>query len=171
VNEHHVGVARPLQVHPRERERCRVDVDGHDQTLATPPPPAPGTCLVLSSPSIADRVLSVHSRGAEAETIAALTDAGVTAILHWYSGALKHAERALEAGLYFSVNAAMLRTHKGSRLIRALPRERVLTETDGPYVAHGARASALPTYRRSCGDLAGAWSCDPRRRDSESGTT
>jgi hypothetical protein len=24
-----------LQVHPRERERCRVDVDGHDQTLAT----------------------------------------------------------------------------------------------------------------------------------------
>ena len=116
---------------------------------------------MLSSPSIADRVLSVHSRGAEAETIAALTDAGVTAILHWYSGALKHAERALEAGLYFSVNAAMLRTHKGSRLIRALPRERVLTETDGPYVAHGARASApadVPTLVR---DLAGAWSCDP----------
>jgi len=35
------------------------------------------------------------------------------------------------------------------------------TESDGPYVAHGARASApadVPTLVR---DLAGAWSCDP----------
>jgi TatD DNase family protein len=67
---------------------------------------------VLSSPSIADRVLSVHARGAEAETIAALTDAGVTAILHWYSGALKHAERALEAGLYFSGRPRLRRTRQ-----------------------------------------------------------
>src|SRR5215211_4549035 len=35
VNENHVGVARPFDVLPGEGERCRVDVDGHDQTLAT----------------------------------------------------------------------------------------------------------------------------------------
>src|SRR5688500_16922013 len=89
---------------------------------------------VLGSPGIRERVLSVYSRGAEAETVAALEQAQVSAVLHWYSGSLRHAERALEAGLYFSVNPAMLRTQKGARLIRALPRERVLTETDGPYV-------------------------------------
>ena len=35
VNEDHVGVARPLEVRPGERERRGVDVDGHDKALAT----------------------------------------------------------------------------------------------------------------------------------------
>jgi TatD DNase family protein len=116
---------------------------------------------VLGSAGIAERVLSVHSRGAEAETIAALADAGVTAALHWYSGALKHVDRALDAGLYFSVNAAMLRSQKGSRLIRGLPRDRILTETDGPYVAVGARPAGPADVPGLVRDLAGAWSCDP----------
>jgi DNA-directed RNA polymerase specialized sigma24 family protein len=38
---------------------------------------------VLGTPGIDERVLSVHSRGAEAETVAALHEAGVTAVLHW----------------------------------------------------------------------------------------
>jgi hypothetical protein len=33
VDQDHVGVARPFQVLPRERERCGIDVDGHDKTL------------------------------------------------------------------------------------------------------------------------------------------
>lgn len=115
---------------------------------------------VLGSAGIAERILSVHSRGAEAETIAALADAGVTAALHWYSGALKHVDHALDAGLYFSVNAAMLRSQKGSRLIHGLPRDRVLTETDGPYVAVGARPAGPADVPGLVRDLAGAWSCD-----------
>ncbi|MHB1467672.1 MAG: TatD family hydrolase [Solirubrobacteraceae bacterium] len=114
---------------------------------------------VLATPGIDDRVLTVHSRGAEAETIAALEQAGVTAVLHWYSGALKHAEAALQAGFYFSINAPMLRSQKGSKLLAALPRDRVVTETDGPYAKTGARASVPADVRRIVADLAGAWSC------------
>jgi TatD DNase family protein len=46
-------------------------------------------------------------------------------VLHWYSGALSQVDGALEQGLYFSVNASMLATQKGLRLLRALPRDRV----------------------------------------------
>jgi TatD DNase family protein len=49
---------------------------------------------LLSQPRIKTKVLTVHSRGAEAETIQRLGQAGVTAILHWYSGALKHIDAA-----------------------------------------------------------------------------
>jgi TatD DNase family protein len=96
---------------------------------------------LLSQPRIKTKVLTVHSRGAEAQTVEHLAQAGVTAILHWYSGALRHVEAALGAGLWFSVNAAMLRSENGRRIIAALPRERVVTETDGPFAKLGGRAS------------------------------
>lgn len=115
---------------------------------------------VLACPGITERLLTVHSRGAEEETVAALEQARVTAVLHWYTGALKHADRAIEAGMYFSVNAAMLRSQKGTRLLRSLPRERVLTETDGPYVRCGARPVVPADVPGLVADLAGAWACD-----------
>jgi TatD DNase family protein len=114
---------------------------------------------LLEQPRIRSKVLTVHSRGAEAETIASLSAVGVTAILHWYTGAFRHAEAALEAGFYFSVNAAMLRSKKGSKLLALLPRDRVVTETDGPYVKTGRRPSAPADVPRIVADLAGVWSC------------
>ena len=80
--------------------------------------------------------------------------AGVTAILHWYSGPLKHIEAALAAGLWFSVNLAMLRSRNGQRIVAALPRERVLTETDGPYLKLGAEPAEprdIPAVVRGLG--------------------
>jgi TatD DNase family protein len=122
---------------------------------------------VLSAPGIRERILSVHSRGAEAETIAALEQANVTAILHWYSGALKHADHALNAGVFFSINAAMLRSQKGVRLLKALPRDRVLTETDGPHLALGARRVTPSDIPQLVRDLAAVWSCDPEEARSQ----
>jgi TatD DNase family protein len=94
---------------------------------------------LLQQPRIKRKVLTVHSRGAEAETIERLAAADVTAVLHWYSGPLKHVDSAAAAGLWFSVNPAMLRSRNGQRIVAALPRERVVTETDGPYAKLGGR--------------------------------
>lgn len=94
---------------------------------------------VLAAPSIRKKVLTVHSRQAEADTVRLLVDARVHAILHWYQGALKHLDAALEAGMHFSVNTSMLSTRRGQRIIAALPPDRVLTETDGPYTHHDGR--------------------------------
>ena len=115
---------------------------------------------VLGAPGVRNCVLSVHSRGAEAETIERPAETLDSPRSARYSGALKHAEQAVDAGLYFSINAAMLRSQKGARLVRSLPRDRVLTETDGPYVI-GGRAAEPHLVPLLVNDLAGAWSCDP----------
>lgn len=137
-----------------------VGLDGSREGRASLPDQRRVFDYVLGVPGVQRRVLSVHSRGAEAETVAALEDAGALAILHWYTGALKHAARAVEGGHYLSVNAAMLRSQKGARLLRALPRERVLTETDGPYITTGSRVEGPASVPGLVRDLAGFWGCD-----------
>jgi len=44
-------------------------------------------------------------------------------------------------GCYFSVNAEMTRTDRGRSLVRDLPMDRVLTETDGPFTQVDGRPS------------------------------
>jgi TatD DNase family protein len=115
---------------------------------------------LLRQPRVKRKVLTVHSRGAEQETIERLAAASVTAILHWYSGPLKHIDTALAAGLWFSVNPAMLRSENGRRIVAMLPRERVVTETDGPYSKLAGRPSEprdIPTVVQG---LARAWGED-----------
>jgi len=80
-----------------------------------------------------------------------MEQASVVGILHWYTGSASIAERALAAGLYFSINPSMLRTKAGGRLLALLPRDRVLTETDGPFCRLGSRecrpADVLPVVK------------------------
>jgi TatD DNase family protein len=86
--------------------------------------------------SAGGRVISVHSRGA-AEDIVSLI-AGIArsrVILHWFMGSATLAARALEAGCFFSINPAMMRSASGRRAIARIPDERLLTESDGPFVA------------------------------------
>lgn len=83
--------------------------------------------------------MSVHSRGATADVVAVLEGTGVQAILHWFTGTTKQAVRAAEAGLWFSVNSAMVRSKGGARVLAALPHDRLLLETDGPYCSHRGR--------------------------------
>lgn len=116
---------------------------------------------LLQQPRIKHKILTVHSRGAEKETIDALASAGATAILHWYSGPVKHVDTALAAGLWFSVNPSMLRSQNGQRIIAALPRERVVTETDGPYSKVGGRASEPNDIPSVVLGLARTWSETP----------
>lgn len=89
---------------------------------------------MLAAPSARSSLWSVHSRRAAGETIDLLLAAQVPAILHWFTGSNAELERAATGGLFFSINAAMVSSARGKGLIAAMPRERVLTETDSPYV-------------------------------------
>ena len=85
------------------------------------------------------RVISIHSRQAVGRVIQSITNAGPIGapVLHWFTGSLKQADAALEAGCWFSVGAAMLRSERGRLLVAHLPVERVVTETDGPFATSG----------------------------------
>jgi TatD DNase family protein len=84
-----------------------------------------------------DKVITVHSfRAAKAvldyiEVYLPPTKGKV--VLHWFTGSKAEAKRALDLGCYFSVNAAMLDNERHSSMVAAIPLDRLLTETDGPF--------------------------------------
>jgi TatD DNase family protein len=94
------------------------------------------------------KIVTVHSRRAADDVVDAFGSRfRGTYILHWYSGGVGALRRALANGAYISVNPAMVRSRRGRTLIAEVPRERVLTETDGPFVsveASGGTAPAKP---------------------------
>ena len=76
------------------------------------------------------------SHGGAAKVVAMIGKANPgIAILHWFSGPMRDLQRAIDTGCWFSVNPAMIRSQTGRSLIAAMPRERVVTESDGPFVA------------------------------------
>jgi len=90
--------------------------------------------LQLSSKN-GGRILSIHSRRAAKPVLDLLEQHAIsnTAILHWFSGTYKEVVRASDIGCWFSVGPAMLTGKKGKELLRLMPRNRVLLETDGPF--------------------------------------
>jgi TatD DNase family protein len=93
--------------------------------------------------SLGGRVMSIHSRRAATAVLNYLekTPGAGKAILHWFSGSQKELVRAVELGCWFSVGPAMLSGEKGRKLVSLMPRERVLTETDGPFARTEGRAA------------------------------
>ena len=95
--------------------------------------------IVAECANLGGRIMTIHSRGAATAVLDALErhpDAG-TPILHWFSGTMKELERATELGCWFSIGPAMLRSQKGRELTAAMPFDRLLTETDAPFVRDG----------------------------------
>lgn len=93
------------------------------------------------------RIMSIHSRRASGQVLDCLDKEPLagTPVLHWFSGSFRDLDRAAKLGCWFSVGPAMLAGGKGSELVKRMPRERVLTETDGPF-AQVDGASALPWH-------------------------
>ena len=112
---------------------------------------------ILADPQVRTRPVTVHSRGAERETIARLAQAHVPAILHWYTGPLAAVDDALNAGLLFSINPAMVRSKKAVPLLQRLPPERVLLETDGPFARSGSRSAVPADLLGTLDHLAQLW--------------
>jgi len=82
-----------------------------------------------------DKVLTVHSRRAAADVIDHIGESyPCKVILHWFSGSLRELEKAIACGFYFSVNPAMISSAKGRQIVSAVPHDKVLTESDGPFV-------------------------------------
>ena len=72
--------------------------------------------------------------------------ADVLCILHWFSGSNRDLERAVQIGCYFSVNSAMLQNERGRALIKNIPENRLLTESDAPFAkVHEEKLSPLYT--------------------------
>ncbi len=82
-----------------------------------------------------DKPVILHTRKAEARTLEILLEMGVEkADFHCFTGKLKLARRIAEAGYYLSIPPAVTRDQTFQRFARELPLDRLLTETDSPYM-------------------------------------
>lgn len=89
----------------------------------------------------------VHQRESGADVMAVLENfPGVTAVLHCFTGTVAEAERALAMGHYLSYTGVL--TFKNGETVResarATPLDRVMVETDAPYLA------PVPFRGKSC---------------------
>lgn len=90
---------------------------------------------VLSHINDRPRFITLHSRKAESAVLHLLSEFSIKgAIFHWYSGSISFINDIVAAGHYFSVNPAMLLSSSGKKVIENIPRDRLITETDGPFI-------------------------------------
>jgi len=86
-----------------------------------------------------DRPLVVHTRHAVDDTMAMIDDAvraGVRGVLHCFTGPRVLAERALGGGWFVSFSGIVtFRNWSDDDLIRTIPDDRLLVESDAPYLA------------------------------------
>lgn len=91
------------------------------------------------------KIISLHSRGAAnllLDILSVEPRAG-TFVLHWFSGSPQQVQRATELKCWFSVGSSMATSERGRKAIAAMPRDRVVPETDGPFTTSNGR-SAYP---------------------------
>ena len=107
------------------------------------------------------RILTVHSRRAAREVVDALerVPGAGTAILHWFTGSKAELERAVAVGCWFSVGAQMVTSQRGRDALATMPRNRVLTETDGPFGMMDGRPLPPAEVSRPLQVLASTWRC------------
>jgi TatD DNase family protein len=94
-----------------------------------------GTPVVIHDRDAHDEILEVLSDWAAGQRHSPL--AGRLGVLHTFSGDLSMAEQAIDLGFYLSIAGPV--TYKNARqlpdIVRALPIDRLLVETDCPFLA------------------------------------
>ena len=110
------------------------------------------------------KILTIHSRRAAEEVLRALkrhqcTD---TAVLHWFSGSARELSEAISLGCWFSIGPAMLRSDRGRQIAAMVPRDRILTETDGPFALKGNKPLEPTDVRLAESVLAKIWQVQQR---------
>jgi TatD DNase family protein len=104
------------------------------------------------------KFVTLHTRKSASDVLAILMEVGVSdAVFHWYSDSAVVLRKAIDAGFYFSINEAMLESQSGQRVLAAVPHDRILTETDGPYVKSGRKPSTPLDVARIIDGIAKAW--------------
>ncbi len=107
------------------------------------------TRILQGCSSLGGKILSVHSTRAVTKVLDLLEEhmppGRGTVVLHWFSGSKSELRRAIDLGCYFSINQKMLVPGPRLELLKVMPIDRLLTETDGPFI----RVGDAPIYPSS----------------------
>jgi TatD DNase family protein len=102
-------------------------------------------CSLVKLAMDADKAIIIHTRKREKRTFELLRELGATRVnWHCFGGKVKLAREIAEHGHYLSIPANARRSESFTRMLQTLPRERVLLETDCPYLAETPGTASEP---------------------------
>lgn len=94
--------------------------------------------ILVKCANAGGKILTVHSYRAASKVLDLIENylppERGRVVLHWFTGSKSEAQRAIGLGCYFSVNSEMLRSERSQEIIRLLPFDKLLTETDAPFI-------------------------------------
>lgn len=110
----------------------------------------------------ADKPIIVHTRKAERRTLEVLQELGAERVCwHCFSSKVKLGRQIAAAGHWLSIPANVQRAENFQRLVETLPRDKVLLETDCPYLGPDRDALNEPANVTVTADYAAkAWGVD-----------
>jgi TatD DNase family protein len=112
----------------------------------------------------ADKPIIVHTRKRERRTLEILREMGAVRVnWHCFGGKLALARQIADHGHWLSIPANARRSESFTRMLETLPRERILLETDCPYLGPDRDATNEPaTVAGTAAYAAELWRCSPR---------
>jgi TatD DNase family protein len=117
--------------------------------------------ILQSCADYGNKILTIHSRRATSRVIDMIGSSyNGKVIMHWFSGTRKDLERAISYGFYFSINPSMISSDKGRNLINDIPSDRILTESDGPFVKVNGKPISPSETKETVYTLAEFFNCD-----------
>jgi TatD DNase family protein len=119
---------------------------------------------ILSLTHGQEKIFTIHSRWAESQLLDLLIQHDCRkCIFHWYSGSLNTLKKIIEQGYYLSINHQMLTTSNGRKIIQATPIDRILTETDGPFIKIDSRQIKPIDIKLTEQKLSELWGFSPQQ--------
>lgn len=131
-----------LEAIPKVRFVGEIGIDGSEkykETLSLQE--SIFTDTIITCQETGGKILSIHSKNAATSVLSLLEKYNENCIpfLHWFSGTLKELDYANELGCWFSVNPMMSNSAKGRSIIKKIPIDKLLPESDGPFTTLGSK--------------------------------
>jgi len=138
VTPEDLALVRRLAKHPKVRAIGEIGLDYHYEEDAPRDLQKPLFAAQMALAQELGMPVCIHDREAHADTMEIVRSfPKVHGVLHCFSGSLEMAQELLPLGYYFGFNGVV--TFKNARkcipILRQLPEDRLLLETDCPYLA------------------------------------
>lgn len=112
-------------------------------------------CDLVRLAMAADKPIIIHTRKRERRTLELLQELGATRVnWHCFGGKVKWAQEIAAMGHYFSIPANARRSESFTRMLQVLPRDRILLETDCPYLGPVRDQDSEPAHVRGTAEYA-----------------
>ncbi|AFM97907.1 Mg-dependent DNase [Encephalitozoon hellem ATCC 50504] len=75
----------------------------------------------------------LHSRSCHRDFMEAISDYRIRGVVHSFTGSIEEANELIKKGLFIGINGCSVKTLEGVDVVRNLPLDSLLIETDSPY--------------------------------------